>query len=138
MSHARYRPPDHSKGSEDTIGGYAAVHDRPAAFEGSDGFSYSVEIMTEQEAHGDADASETWGAFFLFVKWSRLGAQTPEGHLESEYLVHASSEAEARVLLGDTPIGDVKALLDQLIADRGGATPARPWWDAMRADGDDA
>jgi hypothetical protein len=47
MSHARYRPPDHSKGDESTIGGYMAVHDRPAAFEGSDGFSYSVEIMVD-------------------------------------------------------------------------------------------
>ena len=37
-----------SKGDESTIGGYAAVHDRPAAFEGSDGFSYSVELMTEE------------------------------------------------------------------------------------------
>ena len=43
--HAHYRPPDHSKGDESTIGGYMAVHDRPAAFEGSDGFSYSVEII---------------------------------------------------------------------------------------------
>jgi hypothetical protein len=38
MSHARFRQPDHSKGDASTIGGYAAVHDRPAAFEGSDGF----------------------------------------------------------------------------------------------------
>ena len=140
MSHARYRPPDHSKGNEETIGGYAAVHDRPAAFEGSDGFSYSVEIMAE-EMHGSPGAAvraAVWGAFFFFVRWARLGAQTPEGHLESEYLVHAQSEAEARALLGETPIGAVKALLDKLIADHraGGSAPERRWWDAMRADGD--
>ena len=90
MSHARYRPPNHSKGDESTIGGYAAVHDRPAAFEGSDGFSYSVEIMAEPTSGGDA-----WGAFFLFVKWSRVGAQTPEGHLESDYLAGGSTERDA-------------------------------------------
>jgi hypothetical protein len=140
MSRAHYRPPDHSKGNEETIGGYAAVHDRPAAFEGSDGFSYSVEIMAEeaQTPVAEHDASERWGAFFLFVKWARIGAQTPEGHLESEFLVYAPSEAEARSRLGETPIGDVKALLDRLIADhdRRGPAPERRWWDAMR-NGDD-
>ncbi len=133
MSHAQYRPPDSSKGDPDTIGGYAAVHDRPAAFEGSDGFSYSVEIMTEET--GDAEAP--WAAFFLFVKWSRLGAQSPEGHLESEYLVHASAEDEVRRVIGATPLNAVKALLDRLIADRENAAPRRRWWDAMRDEGGD-
>ena len=86
-SHAHYRPPDHSKGDESTIGGYAAVHDRPAAFEGSDGFSYSVELMTEETT----DAASPWVGFILFVKWARLGAQTPEGHLESDYLAHGAT-----------------------------------------------
>jgi hypothetical protein len=130
MSHARFRPPDHSKGDESTIGGYAAAHDRPAAFEGSDGFSYSVELMTE--ATGDAAAP--WAAFLLFVKWSRLGAQTPEGHLETEYLFTAATEQDARAALGETPLADVKALLDRLIASKQGSAPTRKWWDAMRDD----
>jgi hypothetical protein len=126
--HAHYRPPDHSKGDESTIGGYAAVHDRPAAFEGSDGFSYSVELMAE---HTD-DPQTPWAGFILFVKWARLGAQTPEGHLESDYLVHSASEAEARRDLGRLTLDAVKALLDRLIASRAGSTPTRRWWDAMR------
>ncbi len=133
MSHARYRPPDPSKGDESTIGGYAAVHDRPAAFEGSDGFSYSVELMTEETG----DAAAPWAAFFLFVKWSRLGAQSPEGHLETEYLLTAASEADARAALGETPLSEVKALLDRLIAQNAGAAPTRRWWDAMRDQGGD-
>ena len=132
MSHARYRPPDHSRGDESTIGGYAAVHDRPAAFEGSDGFSYSVELMTEETG----DAATPWAAFFLFVKWSRLGAQSPEGHLESDYLLTAESEADARTALGETPLEEVKALLDRLIAQKAGAAPTRRWWDAMRDEDD--
>jgi hypothetical protein len=130
MSHARYQPPDHSKGDESTIGGYTAVHARPAAFQGSDGFSYSVELMTEPE---DA-AGARWAAYFLFVRWSRLGAQSPEGHLETEYLLTAATEAEARIALGETPLAEVKDLLDRLIAARAsdrGAAPPRPWWDAM-------
>jgi hypothetical protein len=127
MSHARYRPPDHSKGDESTIGGYMAVHDRPAAFEGSDGFSYSVEILCEETGN----APNEWGAFFLFIKWARMGAQTPEGHLESDYLSRAPSEDAARAEIGRLPLGDVKVLLDQLIdAQRGQMT--RRWWDAMR------
>jgi hypothetical protein len=131
MSHARYRPPDHSKGDESTIGGYMAVHDRPAAFEGSDGFSYSVEILCDETG----DAPHEWGAFFLFIKWSRIGAQAPEGHLESDYLARATTEAAARAALGRMPLGDVKELLDELIESRRGA-PGRRWWDAMRDEGE--
>jgi len=128
--HAHYRPPDHSKGDESTIGGYAAVHDRPAAFEGNDGFSYSVELMTEETG----DEKLPWAGFILFIKWARLGAQTPEGHLESDYLVHSSSEADVRRTLGQMSLDGVKSLLDRLIADRAGAPPRR-WWDAMRDEG---
>jgi hypothetical protein len=128
MAAARFVPPDHSKGDEATIGGYAAVHDRPAAFEGSDGFSYSVEIMAE--AAGAPDGP--WAAFFLFVKWARLGAQSPEGHLESDYLAYGATEAGARELLGRTRLDEVKRLLDRLIEERQRGAPTRRWWDAMR------
>ena len=69
------------------------------------------------------------------MKWARLGAQSPEGHLESEYLVRGASEAEVRRAIGEMPLEDVKALLEQLIAERHGAAPTRRWWDAMRDDG---
>jgi len=136
-SRAHYRPPDHSKGDESTIGGYAAVHGRPAAFEGSDGFSYSVELMTELTTEATGDAAAPWAGFILFVKWARLGAQSPEGHLESDYLVHGSSEAETKRALGETPLGDVKALLEHLIAERNAGAPTRRWWDAMRDEGNE-
>ena len=132
MSHARFRPADHSKGDESTIGGYAAVHDRPAAFEGSDGFSYSVELVAE-ETPGER---EPWAAFILFVKWARLGAQTPEGHLETEYLAVGATEREAIERLGRTPLDDVKRLLDERIAQTRGGTPQRRWWDAMNDESD--
>jgi hypothetical protein len=90
--------------------------------------------MTESTA----DATAPWAAYFLFVKWSRLGAQTPEGHLETDYLVTAASDADARTALGETPLIEVKALLDRLIAQRHGGTPPRRWWDAMRDEGSDA
>src|SRR3954468_4896695 len=95
-SHAHYRPPDHSKGDANTIGGYAAVHDRPAAFEGSDGYSYSVELLND----GQNNPAASWGRYILFVRWARIGAQTPEGHLETDFLVRAATEEAARRQLG--------------------------------------
>ena len=52
---AQFRQPDFSKGDPNTLGGYTAVHDRPAAFEGSDGFSYSVEVLADRD-----DISGDW------------------------------------------------------------------------------
>ena len=109
---ARFQPPDHSKGDANTLGGYSAVHDRPAAFEGSDGFSYSVEIVTD--ATGDVAAP--YAAYLLFVKWARIGAQTPEGHLETDYLARAATEDLARAAVGVWQLSAVKRVLDGLIA----------------------
>jgi hypothetical protein len=41
----------------------------------------------------------------------------------------------ARSALGRMPLGDVKALLDRLIAERRGQH-GRRWWDAMRGEGE--
>ena len=131
---ARFQPPDHSKGDANTLGGYMAVHDRPAAFEGRDGFSYSVEILTD--ATGDAAAP--YAAYLLFVKWARIGAQSPEGHLETDYLASAATEVLARAEVGAWQLSAVKRVLDDLIvANQGAAASTRRWWDAMRAEGDE-
>lgn len=125
---ARFQPPDHTKGDANTLGGYAAVHDRPAAFEGSDGFSYSAEIVTDRVDDGDA----TFAAYLLFVRWARIGAQSPEGHLETDYLARAASEMEAYARVAAWPLSAVKASLEDLIAKQHGNAPQRRWWDAMR------
>ena len=108
-----------------------AVHDRPAAFEGSDGFSYSVEILADEEH--DATRGR-WGAYLFFVKWARIGASAPEGHLESDVLQRASSEQEAKERVGSMPLNEVKRVLDGLIAATAGSAPKRKWWDAMADD----
>src|SRR4051812_26238370 len=123
----QFRPADHSKGDVNTIGGYMAVHDRPAAFEGSDGFSYSVEILSQEEP----DGPQRWAAFFLFVKWARIGAQSPEGHLESDFVARGQTEDEARARAGLLALNEVKVLLDGLIA-RHAEKPFRRWFDIMR------
>jgi hypothetical protein len=125
----QFLQPDHDRGDANTIGGYIAVHDRPAAFEGSDGFSYSVEILAEPTDEGRA-----WGAFLLFVQWARLGAQAPEGHLETEYLGTGPTEERARAAVEALPLSDVKRHLDRLIAARDTEAPRRRWFDAMHDD----
>jgi hypothetical protein len=125
---ARFQPPDHTRGDANTLGGYMAVHDRPAAFEGDDGFSYSAEIVTDHTREMDAP----YAAYLLFVRWARIGAQSPEGHLETDYLATARTEAEARSRVGAWPLSAVKAALDELVAKHRGDTAPRRWWDAMR------
>lgn len=129
---AQFRQPDFSKGDPNTLGGYMAAHDRPAAFEGSDGFSYSVDILTD-EAPG-RNEGEPWGAYLFFVRWARIGASAPEGHLESDVLERGSSEIEARERVGAMRLNDVKRVLDALIARSSSGVPKRKWWDAMHAD----
>lgn len=125
----RFIPPDHSQGDERTIGGYMAVHARPAAFQGSDGVSYSVAIEVDRTG----DTERPFGAFILFVKWRRLGTQGVEGHLESPFLAYGATADEARSALGAMALGDVKAILDDLVRANTPA-PSRKWWDVMRED----
>src|SRR3954466_918204 len=128
----RFIPPDHSKGDPNTLGGYMAVHDRPAAFEGADGFSYSVEILADED-HDPASGAR-WGGYLFFVKWARIGSSSPEGHLESGILARGADEASARAAVGALPLNDVKRVLDELITRSPDGAPKRKWWDAMAAD----
>ena len=125
---AHFRPADHSKGDANTIGGYASVHDRPAAFEGRDGFSYSVELMVEP-----TDRAGEYGGFLLFVRWARVGAQSPAGHLETDYLVREQTPEQAQALLGTLPLREVHRHLDELINVAEGDGPRR-WWSAKQHD----
>ena len=124
----RFLPPDHSKGDPNTIGGYMAVHDRPAAFEGSDGSSYSVEIVTDETG----EKGRPFAAYLLFVRWGH-GDPVASGHLETEFLAFGPSESEARQTVAAMSLNDVKATLDNLIKARRAET--LQWWDAMRREG---
>jgi hypothetical protein len=127
----QHLPADHSQGDANTIGGYAAVHGRPAAFEGTDGLSYSVEIV----ASPTGEPERPWGAYLLFVQWARVGGASPSGHLETDFLAEADTESDARAVVGALSLGQVRAALHALIAERAGGPPARRWWDAMKDEG---
>jgi hypothetical protein len=128
MKHnGQYIPPDPSKGDDSTVGGYAAVHARPAALEGRDGFSYSIEILSDSTD----DAAKPFGAYLMFVQWSRLGAQKVEGHLESELLTFGTSADEAEALLGTLKLAEAQRVLDDLLRKRDGES-SRRWINAMK------
>lgn len=96
-----------------TLGGYTAVHGRAAAFEGSDGFAYTAAADTDRTE----DSSDPWAAYLVFVRWA-AGGTAIMGHLESEDLVHADSETEARSRLEAMPLPEVKRVLDDTIRRR--------------------
>jgi hypothetical protein len=124
-------PPDHSRGDASTIGGYAAVHARPAAFEGVDGMSYSVELCADRAG----DDRDTWGAYLLFLRWRRVGEPGVDGHLETDFIVRGDTEEQALAELGRMPLATVKATLDALIRKCDAGVPRRKWWDVMRDEG---
>jgi hypothetical protein len=123
----QHLPADHSRGDANTIGGYQAVHGRPAAFEGPDGLSYSAEIMTAPTSHPE----RAWGAYLLFVQWSRIGATTPSGHVETDFLAEADTEADARAVVASLSLSEVRAALHAAVAQRSPGATTRRWWDAM-------
>src|SRR2546423_509828 len=91
-------------------GSRARTTSRPAAFEGSDGYSYTAEVVTDTTG----DPAAPYAAYVLFVRWARIGAQSPAGHLETEYLETGTSEEDTRRRVADLRLSDVKQALDAL------------------------
>jgi len=92
---------------DSTLGGYLDTHHRPPAFEGSDGRMYSAEIYVDNQPCDDG----TYGAAVLFVRWSPDGLR-PDGHLETEYLVHGRTIHDAHNALRRLTLPQVKSRLD--------------------------
>lgn len=101
-----------------------AVHARPAAFEGSDGASYSVEIVTDPAPESGEGMV---AGYLLFVRWG-AGDPVASGHVETEYLA-TGREAEVLRELGELTLQHVRSLLDSRLRQQ---SSGRPWWDAMR------
>ena len=126
---SQFLPADHSRGDANTVGGYTAVHARPPAFEGKDGTSYSVEVMTDETG----DASRPWAGYLMFIRW-RSGDPVAMGHVETGYLRLGASEDEVREAVGAMQLNDALAELNKALDAR--SRHGRPWWEAMRDEGD--
>ncbi len=110
---SRFLPADHSKGDETTVGGYEAVHARPAALDGRDGFPYSIARLVDALAD---DPRGAYGAYLVFLRWRRIGEEGVEGHVESDYLEFGATRDAALAALGDWPLARAQDLLDRLLA----------------------
>ena len=113
--------PETPEGVDDTtLGGYAAVHGRAPAFEGSDGQPYTAAIEAER-----GEGSEAWVAYLVFLRWAQTGSSVM-AHLETGDLTGAPGEREARAALEALPLTSVKEILDQEIARRSAEEAAEP------------
>lgn len=96
-----------------TLGGYLAEHDRPPAFEGSDGQPYTVAVEVEETG----DPARPYVAFLIFLRWAATGAGIME-HLESDDIAAGTTPTDAEHAALDLSLYEVKAILDQTIARR--------------------
>lgn len=100
---------------ESTLGGYLAVHERPPAFEGADGQSYTVDILTDETD----DPAAPVGGYLVFVCWGGAhGSPSLRGHVETAFLARGETEAAVRAALGQVTLLEVKRSLDALVRDR--------------------
>jgi hypothetical protein len=60
----------------------------------------------------DEEGSGGWVAYLFFLRWQ--GAE-PIGHAETEVLVEAGSEVEARTAVEVLTLREVKEMLDRLV-----------------------
>lgn len=104
----------HQDGPRDgTLGGYLDVHDRPPAFEGSDGHPYTVSIEVEQTANLLAP----YEGYLVFPRWAQTGVGIV-GHVESATLVECRSRAEAEEHLGALTLQEVQGILEDAVRHR--------------------
>ncbi len=93
-----------------TLGGYLEVHDRPPAFEGSDGQPYTVSIEVESVANLLAP----YVVYLVFPRWAETGLGIV-GHVETPVLWEGRGHDEVRRRAAELPLAEVKRLLDEAI-----------------------
>lgn len=96
-----------------TLGGYLEVHDRPPAFEGPDGYPYTVSV--EVERTGDLLAPCL--GYLVFPRWASTGVGVV-GHVESPTLVRCRTEREVQERLGALTLSEVRKVLEDALARR--------------------
>ncbi len=95
---------------DSTLGGYFDVHDRPPAFEGSDGQPYTVSIEVEKAA----DPRNPFIGYLVFPRWADTGLGVV-GHVETPILFKGATRIDVSEQAGALPLEEVKGLLDEAI-----------------------
>jgi len=60
--------------------------------------------------------SAAFGAYFLFLRWRRIGEEGVEGHIESDFLEFAATRDAALLRLGAWPVARAEAVLRDIVA----------------------
>lgn len=94
-----------------TLGGYFQTHDRPPAFEGSDGHPYTVSIEVEKTG----DLRTPYSGYLVFPRWAETGVGIV-GHVETATLSEAPTETDARAAIAHLSLYQVQTLLEGAIA----------------------
>ncbi len=103
--------PDEGPPDDTTLGGYFRVHDRPPAFEGSDGHPYTVSIEVEKTA----DLRSPYVGFLVYPRWALTGVGIV-GHVETPTLWQGASRDEILELAGAATLFEVQGWLEEAIA----------------------
>lgn len=96
-----------------TLGGYFRVHDRPPAYEGTDGHPYTVSVEVEKTAN----LRSPFAGYLVFPRWAQNGVGVI-GHVETATLVECLTSEEATAELGSKTLMEVKQLLEDAIRQR--------------------
>ncbi len=101
--------------ADGTLGGYLQVHDRPPAFEGSDGQPYTVSIEVESVSNLLAP----YIVYLVFPRWAETGLGIV-GHVETPVLWEGKGRDEVLSRAEELPLVEVKRLLDEAISHTNG------------------
>ncbi len=118
MSDAEHRADAaaHPLPGDATLGGYLRVHDRPPAYEGSDGHPYTVSIEVERTA----DLRGPYAGYLVFPRWARTGVGIV-GHVETRTLAQGSTREETSERLEGMSLLEVREALEEAIRGRAAA-----------------
>ena len=107
--------PPETDAPDATLGGYLKMHDRPPAFEGSDGQPYTVSIEVESVS----SLLAPYVVYLVFPRWAETGLGIV-GHVETPVLGEGKGRDEVRSQAEELPLGEVKRLLDEAILHKDG------------------
>lgn len=97
-------------GADATLGEYISLHHRPPAFEGSDGFPYTVSLEVEKTPN----LLSPYSGYLVFPRWAETGVGIV-GHLETPILLEGAGREKVEASLGALTLLEVQALLEEAI-----------------------
>ena len=103
-----HEEPEHTP--DQTLGGYFSVHNRPPAYEGTDGHPYTVSVEIEQTSN----LRTPYSGYLVFPRWAQTGVGIV-GHVETPTLCEGASSEDVTGQLGQLTLYEVQALLEDAI-----------------------